>query len=232
MATMPYIRTEDIAGTAVIWLSRPPVNALDAEMVRELRDVFEGYTTDPPARGLVLAHDGPVFCGGVDVKAVPTYSSDRRRSMADDINVMITALYGLPSPTVAAVNGHAIGAGFVLLLACDVRLAVDADFKLALTEVTAGVPYPAGPLEVVHAELDPNQQRTLVLTGDAITPAEAHHRGIIDETPTSEVLLLRAIELARIRSDASAYRVIKQQLRGPVLERMRTIVDRPHPEAW
>lgn len=220
---MSGIRTELVGGTAVVTLARPPVNALDLELVVELRHTFEQYAASPP-EGLVLTHDGPAFCAGVDTKAVPTYSHHQRRSMAAEINAMITALYGLPKATVAAIGGHAIGAGFVLMLACDIRLSLGAGIKLALSEVTAGVPYPAGPLEVVRAELSPAQQRQLVLTGDDITPADALREGILDETHPPDDLLLRALELARIRSGASAYTEVKRQLRASTLERMRALV--------
>jgi enoyl-CoA hydratase len=223
---MSQIQCEQIGDTAVVRLARPPVNALNAELVHELRVAFEGYAADPPA-GLVLTHDGPVFCAGVDVKRIPNYSAEQRNAMADEINAMITALYGMPTATAAAVGGPAIGAGFVLMLACDIRLVANAEIKLGLTEVTAGVPYPTGPLEVVRAELDATQQRQLVLTGNLINADDALACGLIDETPDQDLLLRRALELAQLRSSAPAYRVVKQQVRGPVLDRMTALPPAP-----
>lgn len=228
---MTGIRCEDVGGTAIVTLARPPANALDLELVGELRVLFEGYAADPP-RGLVLNHDGPVFCAGVDMKTLPAHGKAERHSMAAEINAMITAFYGMPTATVAAIDGHTIGAGFVLMLACDVRLSSHADLQFGLTEVTAGVPFPQCPLEVVRAELGPDQQRSLALSGDLVGPEEALRAGILDETHTSDVLFVRAIELAQARSAAPAYRAVKNQLRGPALDRMRAIVAHAAPEPW
>jgi hypothetical protein len=133
--------------------------------------------------------------------------------MVSDINAAITILYGLPTPTVAAVNGHAIGAGFVVMLACDARLATDADTKLGLTEVTAGIPYPACPMEVVNAEIEPSWRRHLVLSGEIISSHAAQVRGLLDDVVAHQELLDRAVELARLRAAAPSYPQVKDQLK-------------------
>jgi hypothetical protein len=144
--------------------------------------------------------------------------------MVSDINAAITILYGLPTPTVAAVNGHAIGAGFVVMLACDARLATDADTKLGLTEVTAGIPYPACPMEVVNAEIEPSCRRHLVLSGEIISSHAAQVRGLLDDVVAHQELLDRAVELARLRAAAPSYPQVKDQLKHDTLSRMREIV--------
>jgi enoyl-CoA hydratase len=172
----------------------------------------------------VLTGEGRAFSGGVDFKAVPRYGADEKRRMVNAINATVTRLYGLPTATVAAVNGHAIGGAFVVMLACDARIATDGDAKLGLTEVTAGIPYPACPMEVVRAEIEPSWRRHLVLGGETFTPRTAHARGVIDELWPAEALLARAIELARARAAAHAYAVVKGQLKAEVLGRMRAII--------
>ena len=91
--------------------------------------------------------------------------------MVAHINAALTILYGLPTATVAAVNGHAIGGAFVAVLACDTRVAADTAAELCLTEVTAGIPYPACPMEIVKAEIEPTCRRHLVPTGETIDPS-------------------------------------------------------------
>lgn len=78
---------------------------------------------------------------------------------------MLLRLYGPPIPTVAAVNEHALGGGLMIALGCDVRFVARGAHKLGLTQVTAGVPFPAVPIAVAHAELTPSAARRLVLTG-------------------------------------------------------------------
>jgi enoyl-CoA hydratase len=87
----------------------------------------------------------------------------------------------MPIPTVAAVNGHAIAGGLVLMLACDWRLAVDREALFGLTEIRAGVPYPAAAHAVVQAELAPAAARELVLAGKNHGTERALALGIVDE---------------------------------------------------
>ena len=190
---MALIRIESRQDTVVISFARPPANAFNLELAEELQARLDALAAQIPAGGVVVTGEGRAFSGGVDFKAVPGYTPEQRARMILHINAAITTLYGLPTATVAAVNGHAIGGAFVVMLACDARLAADTDAKLGLTEVTAGIPYPACPMEIVKAEIEPSYRRHLVLSGDIISPQVAHARGLIDELVAPQDLLQRAV---------------------------------------
>jgi len=222
---MPLIRIERRGDTAVVVFARPPVNAFNLPFVEELHMRLDELATNVPAGGVVVTGEGPAFSGGVDFKEAPGYTTERKSRMVSDINHTITTLYGLPTATVAAVNGHAIGGAFVVMLACDTRIAADTDAKLGLTEVTAGIPYPACPMEVVKAEIEPAYRRHLVLTGLTIDPGTAQARGLIDELVAPRELLQRAVELAQMRAAAASYGAVKDQLKRDALSRMREIID-------
>lgn len=221
---MSLIRLERHGDTTIVVFARPPANAFDLDFAAAFRARVDALVASPPAGGVVVTGEGRVFSGGVDFKAVPSYDAAQKARMIGDINAAITALYALPTATVAAVNGHAIGGAFVVMLACDVRLAVNAEAKLGLTEVTAGIPYPACPMEVVRAEIEPSYRRHLVLSGAIIDPRTAHARGVVDELVPPEALLPRAVEVARERASARSYARVKEQLRGGAIARMRAIV--------
>ncbi len=221
---MTLIRAERQEQTAVLIFSRPPANAFNLEFTEEFQARLEELAADVPAGGVVVTGEGKAFSGGVDFKAVPAYTAEQKARMVGHINACMTTLYGLPTATVAAVNGHAIGGAFVLMLACDVRLAADVDARLGLTEVTAGIPYPACPMEVVKAEIEPGYRRHLVLTGEIISPQQAAAHGLVDELVAAPRLLARAIELARERAAALSYGRVKQQLKADALARMRAII--------
>ncbi|MHB8491094.1 MAG: enoyl-CoA hydratase/isomerase family protein [Solirubrobacteraceae bacterium] len=223
--TMPLIQIKRRQDTAVVVFARPPVNAFNLPFVEELHMRLEELAGDIPAGGVVLTGDGPAFSGGVDFKEVPGESTERKGRMIGHINQAITILYGLPTATVAAVNGHAIGGAFVVMLACDTRIAVEAKVKLGLTEVTAGIPYPACPMEVVKAEVEPAYRRHLVLSGETIDPRAARARGLVDELVSPGALLQRAVALARMRAAAASYGPVKDQLKRETLSRMREIID-------
>ena len=150
---------------AILRLARPPVNAINLELVQTLGAAIEREAAASESRALVLTGLPGVFSAGIDTREVPGYDSSVRAAMLRAINRAVLALYGCPKPTVAAVSGYALGGGLVLALACDVRLAAQGDFRLGLTEVEAGIPFPAGPLAVVQAELPADRARVLALTG-------------------------------------------------------------------
>jgi enoyl-CoA hydratase len=224
---MTLVRREERDTTVVLSLARPPINAINLELIKELHACLRHLDQNPPAGGVVLTGEGQAFSGGLDFKEVPTYTGTQRAGMISEINNAVTLLYGLGCATVAAVNGHAIGGALVLVLACDARLAAVTKAQLGLTEVTAGIPYPACPMEIVNAELEPGCRRRLVLNGETTDPQGAHELGIIDELLAPEELSERAIETARRRAAAPAYRRVKQQLRGDTLTRMRQSIDTP-----
>lgn len=232
---MAFIESQCEGQTRVLCFARPPANAFNLALVEEFAARLAETAADPPAGGLVLSGAGRVFSGGVDFKETPGYARAEQQRMLQCINRAITTLYALPVATVAALNGHAMGGALVLALACDVRLAVAGGTRLALSEVKAGIPYPACPMEVVRAELDADTRRVLVLGGEDLSAEDAARRGLIDELPGAGQLLPRAIALARERSALAGYARVKAQLHAHTLERMRAVIERggdPMMEGW
>jgi enoyl-CoA hydratase len=176
-------------------------------------------------RALVVTGDGPAFCAGIDVKVVPRYDAGTRRDMVREVNRAIGRLYGLPKPTVAAVNGHALGAGLVLVLACDFRLGTDGSYQLGLPEITAGIPFPAAPMLVVRSELPQNVARSLTLTGVSFGPRDGPAAAFLDEVVPPDRLLEAAIARARSASELRAFATVKRQLKAEALRRIEEIVD-------
>lgn len=219
------VETSDRDGVRVVALARPPVNAVDLPFADAIGAALEAAAADAGCRALVLAGGPPSFCAGVDVKAVPGYDAAARAEMIRRINRTIRALYGMPKPTVAAVGGHAIGAGLVVALACDFRLVADGPHRLGLTEVAAGIPYPAAPLAVVRAELDRHTARDLVLSGRIFGPADPVAARVFDAVLPAERLVDAAVERARDAAGLPAYAVVKRQLKGEALTRLERIVE-------
>jgi enoyl-CoA hydratase/carnithine racemase len=213
-------------GVALLALARPPVNALDLDLVRAI-DGEVLSAVEAGALALVITGVGSCFSAGIDMKVAPTYDARQRREATDAIDKMVATIAGAPVPVVAAVNGHAFGGGLVIALACDLRLGARGDYKLALNEVAAGVPFPDGPLAVVRSELDPSVMRDLCLTGRSLTPEEARSMGVLDELAAPEALLLRARERALALAAMPAYAVVKAQVRGPLIAALKQIVTPP-----
>ena len=220
------IETEDRGPVRVIALHRPPVNALNLPLAEALNRAARGARDDADCKALVLTGAPGVFSAGIDTREVPAYDAATRSAMLRTINRTISELYALPKPVVAAVSGHALGGALVLVLACDFRLAARGEFRLGLTESAAGIPFPAGPLAVVRAELSPESARLLALTSLVAGPEAPVLRGVIDRVVDPPALLGEAVQEANRLAALPAYGRVKEQLRAATCEQLRRIVER------
>jgi len=218
-----------IDDTLLIAIDRAPVNALDLETIIELERVFTGAVQTAPRNGVVLTGAGQVFCAGVDVRAFTSYNRDQRHAMVRAITRMVAQLLAIPGPVVAAVNGHALGGGFVLMLGCDYRIATDSELaKLGMTEAQAGIPFPAGPVEIIRNELAPELLRHLTLSSAVLTPRDFLQSRVLDELCPVQDLRSRALEMATKLAAQSGFQAVKQQVRGDLRERIGRFVASGH----
>jgi enoyl-CoA hydratase len=211
---------------ATVRLNRPPANPIDLDLALAIGDAVEPLASDPAVGAVVLTGTGACFSAGLDLKAVPAYKPDELRRMILTINRFCRIVYAFPKPLVTAVDGHAIGGGLVIALTGDYRIVTANECKLGFAEGRAGIPFPAGPMEIVKAELRPDVARRLALTCRNIGPEEALRCGLFDEIAEPERLLDRAREIARELAalPQAAYSVIKYQLRAAPIARMTEIV--------
>jgi len=211
------LEQRDVDGVAILRIVRPPVNALDLATLEALDAAFRRLAASPPKNGLVLASSNGHFSAGLDLKAFRGGTDATRTAMALTINPMIVALYSLPFPTVAAIEGACLAGGLVLALGCDARIAADRGVKLGLAEVTAGVPFPLGALEVCRAELGAEARRQFFLHDRRVDGPEALQMGVVDAVVSAGEIEAAACARARSLSQAAAYAPVKRQLRAPVL---------------
>lgn len=210
-------------GCRIITIDRPPVNALDLDAIAALEAAFAGAASDCP-RAVVLTGAGSAFCAGVDTRAFGGYDRATRHQMVRAITRMVAVLLAIPVPVVVAVNGHALGGGFVLMLGGDYRLVADTvGAKLGLTEAKAGVPFPAGPSAVIAAELAPSLLRRLTLTSATLSPAEAVAADIADALVAPDALIAQASAAALAMAAQPAFAAVKQQVRGPLAARLAAL---------
>jgi enoyl-CoA hydratase len=215
------VTTEERDGVVVVTADRPPVNAMNVELLEAVVGALDAVAADPP-RGVVLAGRPGSFSAGADLKAVPGYGPEQQRAMVTNINRMALAAYGLPCPVVCAITGHAIAGGFVLAVCGDHRVASDAG-SYGLTEVKVGVPYPQAAIGVVRAELGPSAARLLALGNRLVDAAECVRLGAFDEAVAPDAVLPRALEVAAELAalPADVYARTKEELRGETIVRLR-----------
>jgi enoyl-CoA hydratase len=216
---------EEQEGVRTLALQRAPVNALDLSLVEALARALDDARGAAACRGVVLTGLPGVFSAGIDTRLVPGYDAPMRARMLRTVNRTVAALYGFPKPVVAAISGHALGGGLVLAIACDVRLAARGEFRLGLTEAQAGIPFPAGPLAVVQAELGPESRRRLALLTPTLAPDDPALGGVVDRLVDPAALRDEAHAVALRLAALPAYARVKAQLRGATCEELRRIVE-------
>ena len=213
---------EQAEGIVILSLDKPPVNAIDLELVLETEKALSRLKSDDNARALVITGTGPCFSAGLDLKVLPHYSPEKQREMVEALNRTVARLYALPIPTVAAVNGHAIAGGFILAISCDYRIGTRSSCQIGLTETRVGIPFPFSTMEVLKAELSPPVARRITLVGRNMGPEDALRCGVLDELEPADQVLPRAQEVALDlgKLPREGYAAIKRQLRSEPLTRI------------
>ena len=200
MGRFETITYEERGGVGTITLARPEKrNALTLAMFGELAEAAELAGRDESARVVVLRGRGPSFCAGIDVTelaSLATATADDVRALATTAQRPFLTLATMHKPTVAVIQGHALGGGLQLALACDLRIAaLDASF--AALEIRFGlVPDLGGPHRLV-ALVGPALAHELVWTGRRVNGEEAVRIGLVNRAVPAEELDEAADELVR-----------------------------------
>ncbi len=189
-----------------VWLNRPSKrNALNGTALREIAECFGALQTDFEARVVVLGGRGESFCAGADRKDPPgtermragSDAGDRERRWASQLGRRAcTAIQQLEAVTIARVHGHAVGGGFALALACDLRVASD-DASFHIPEVDLGVPLSWGATPRLIDEIGMARARELILVCDRVDAARAERLGVVHRVVPPEELDAAVDGLAR-----------------------------------
>ena len=214
------VDVEDLdGGVRAITLNRPPANALDGDLVDELRTTFLAADEDDAVRAVVVRGNERFFSAGLDLKKMAMGEADRIKNFGSDDGV--SALWHLKKPTIAEVRGHAIAGGAILALACDLRIACSSPKKIGLNETAIGLAFPLGALEIARSALPKRFFARIILEAELHAPEAALELGFLDEVVPEEALGPRCLELARKLGayPAGAYAHNQALVRKPSIDR-------------
>ncbi|MBX9791449.1 MAG: enoyl-CoA hydratase/isomerase family protein [Pirellulales bacterium] len=216
------IEIESRGNVAILRMARGRGNALDIEFGRALTNALDELERGP-ARAVVITATGKVFGAGVDLPALAAGGPDYVREFMPLMQRCFERLATFPKPLVAAVNGHAIAGGAIIMLTCDSRILAKGTARIGLTEVLVGVVFPAWPLEIARFATPPEHFPTLILTGRTWQPDDALARGLVDELVDPERLLDRACEVAEEMAaiPPATFTATKMAVRRPMFEAAR-----------
>jgi enoyl-CoA hydratase len=221
---VPLIRVEHPEpGVAVVVLDDPDRrNAMTVEMGDALRDTTAALADDDDLRAVVLTGEPPAFSAGGDLAMLEDYARRTREEGFDatasmrDFYARFLAVRELPVPVVAAINGHAVGAGLCVALACDLRIVAD-EAKVGLNFSRLGLHPGMGGSWLLPRTLDPQRAAELLYTGRLVPGRDAARWGLALESLPADQVLPRALALAGEIAEAApqVVRQLKQTLSEP-----------------
>ncbi len=215
-------------GIATLTINRPEkLNALNAETLREFRAALEQWETDPSQRALIVTGSGEkAFAAGADIEELFTESPAGAREFALRGQRLFRRLETVGKPSLAAINGFALGGGLELAMACTVRVASD-NAKLGQPEVKLGTIPGYGGTQRLPRLVGRARALEMILTGDPIEAAEAHRIGLVNHVvPRAELISFSRGLLARMLSSgplatALAMDAVDTGLDAPIEEGLR-----------
>ena len=204
-----------------VTMAHGPVNAQDIELLQAISDAFRSRAGDP--RPIVITGEGRSFSAGVDLKRIVDGGPGYVEQFIPALCEAFLAIFEHPAPVVAAVNGHALAGGFIIVAACDARVGVTGPATLGVTELLVGVPFPSVPLEIVRYAVGEPIAADLIYTGRRMDVEECLRIGLFAEVAEDpEALLPAAVSRARRLGalQQPAFQISKRQLRRDTLERI------------
>ena len=204
-------------GLATLVVDRPPVNALSYRTKDEIGECLEEIAADGSLKCLILVGaGGRAFSVGSDIKEFPEImASGLGRQRAVHEHTLYNRLDFFPIPTIAAIEGHCLGGGLELALACDLRVASEGS-RLGLPEVKLGVFPGGGGTERLPRLIGEARARELIYTGEPIDAQEAHRIGLVNRIAPAGQALAAAQALGRTIADRA----------GTTLRTVKAVLDR------
>jgi enoyl-CoA hydratase len=183
----------------VITMNRPDaLNAMNTQMMRELRDCFMQFYVDPnQAACLVITGSGDRgFCTGADLKERKGMTDETWRQQHAIVEQMVRAMVDCPVPVIAAVNGHAYAGGLEIALACDFLYAAE-HARFALTEVTLGIMPGAMGTQNLPRAVGVRRAKEIILTGTPFTAIDGLAWGMVNKVVPGPQLMEEVMAVAR-----------------------------------
>lgn len=194
----PVIYAKD-GVVATLTLNRPDrLNAVSLPLYEAMTAALQDLADDRSVRAAVVTGAGRAFCAGADLKShgAEEPTADERRRYVWTAQRASYLIQTCPKPVVAAVNGHAIGAGLELALACDFIIVAN-DAKLRLPEATLGTFVGGGSVTTLPARVGVARAKELVLLGEFFSGEEAAAMGLANRAVPTDRVVETALEWAR-----------------------------------
>lgn len=205
---------EKAAGVATIKLNRPEVlNAMNKRLWLDFQEALEDVRNDPGIKVLIITGEGRAFSTGADLKDSKDRSIEDYRDYLGELQETSRKIIRFEKPTIAAINGYALGSGYELALACDIRLAAE-EARIGSPEAKVTSSVTGGAMRLVQDLIGPGKARELLFTAEYIDGREAERIGLVNRAVPLDRLMDETREMAEkiARNSAFSLKIIKKGL--------------------
>ena len=202
---MTNITTQTDDGICVVKINRPEkLNAMNTDVAKEIISTFQQLEKDDNVKVIILTGEGDkAFSAGADIEYMSKISADESEVYAKLGQEVTATVENVTKPTIAAVNGFALGGGCEVAMSCDIRIASD-NARMGQPEVTIGIPPGWGGTQRLMRIVGVAKAKELVYTGKMIKAAEAKEIGLVNNVVPLESLMDEVMSMAKtIASNAT-----------------------------
>jgi len=219
---MAFVTLERSGAVGVITMNRPEaLNALNEQVLRDLDAVLDQVENDEEILVAVVTGAGRSFVAGADIGQMSTLTAVEGKKFGAFGNAVFQKLENLSKPTIAAVNGFALGGGCELSMACDIRIASE-KAKFGQPEVGLGITPGFGGTQRLPRIVGVSNAMELILTAQTINAARAEEIGLVSYVVAPEELMNKAMELAN--AIAANAQIAVRQSKAAIRRGMQTDV--------
>jgi len=221
------VTTEKRDGVLICHLDDGKANALSNDMIGAIAQALSGAEADSEVHAVVLHGRPGKFSAGFDLGVMLGGDVDAIVDLVANGGELVRTIYASKVPVVAACTGHALAAGALMLLGCDLRIGADIDCKIGLNEVAIGMTLPDWALTIASSRLSNRHLQRAIPTARITKAADAVDVGYLDEVvPADQVLEAAVAAAADFASlDGKAYAVTVAKLRGSTIDTMAEQID-------
>ncbi|MFD0796518.1 enoyl-CoA hydratase/isomerase family protein [Maribacter chungangensis] len=210
-------------GFTLVQMNRGKVNAINHEMVNELRKTFADLEKDPEVKGVILTGQPHYFSAGLDLIALMEYDKSQISDFFDDFGSLYAELVRFKKPFISAITGHAPAGGSVLAVTSDNRYMADGDnYVIGLNEVAVNIQISQNLTEIYAFWMGDGLASRYLLEGKLLSGKEAVAAGLVDELLPLEHVLDRAEQRMKkyLEADEEILLNTKQKVRKHLLAKV------------
>jgi len=222
------IKTDINGDIGIISIDRPPVNAINPELVSSLSQALDSFKSDDNINGVVLQGRDGIFSAGLDITHLFPKDREYIDSFWKDFSTLLVNMFSFPKPLYSSIGGHCPAGGTVMVIMSDYRIMSKGNYVIGLNEVDVGLTVPYGIGMVFQYVVGMRNAEELLLKAKLISPDEALRVGLVDELCDPETLLDTTLERIAVASDlySAQQTKTKQILREQTLNVVQQNFDR------